>query len=180
MSEKKEEKDNQETKESEDEKEEEEEEINGIFCPNLSPLTKKIGYYITFLAGFVVFLVGLIDIFTGSVVPLIIGSVLILFSPLWIKSPKSMCYDFKNSQRLPSFLLYLLFLIATFLEIILLDSFLIRIILGVCLGITGIWYFLSFFKNGQKAFLSCLKTCCCGDKQEESEGETVESSEEKS
>ena len=166
---------NDKDKEKENQDDKDDDELDGIFCRSLSPLTRKIGYYLTYLVGFVVFIVGLIDIFTGSVVPLIIGSVLILFSPLWVKSPKSMCYDFKNPQRLPSFLIYFVFLVGLILEICLLDSFVLRIVLGVCLAFSGIWYFLSFFKNGQKACLSCMKACC--GKSEESEGDTVESSE---
>ena len=71
-----------------------EEVLTGICCTTWSPLARKIGYYLTFLVGVIVFVVGIIDLIGASVIPLVIGSFLCLLSPLWIKSPKDLCMDF--------------------------------------------------------------------------------------
>ncbi len=152
---------------------EEQEDDGGIFCQSCSPFARKLGYYLTFAAGVVVFIVGLINLLTLSVTPLIIGSVIIFLCPLWIKSPKACCMDLKNPLRLTSCLIYLVFLVATIIVTLVTDLKVLPIILGICLGIAGIWYFLSFFKNGQKAFLACIKSCC--GKSEGSEGQTYNS-----
>ena len=165
-----------------------EEEDGGIFCPNLSPFVKKLGYYLTFLVGIVVFIVGIISLIEGSVIALIIGSLIVILSPLWIKSPAALCRDLKNPLRLTSCILFFAFLIATIVANILFkDDVFIPLILGICLGAAGIWYFLSYFENGQKACISCLKACCpkkegegqegeaqAGEGQGEGQGETTE------
>ena len=136
------------------------EELTGIFCTCWSPLARKIGYYLTFLVGGIIFIVGIIDLLGASVIPLIIGSCLCLFSPLWIKSPKDLCLDFKNPSRLLSFLIFFGFLVATIIVVLAdKDSLIITVLLGVCLVLSGIWYSLSYFENGQKACIAFLKTC---------------------
>ena len=132
-----------------------------------SPIIRKIGYYLTFLAGVVVFVVGIIDLIGSSVIPLIIGSCIVILSPLWIKSPIALCKELKNPVRLTSTIIFLVFLALTFVANFVLDSFVLRIVFGVCLGLAGIWYFLSFFDNGQKACIACLKACCAKDQQSE-------------
>ena len=132
-----------------------------------SPIVRKIGYYLTFLAGVVVFLVGIIDLLGSSVIPLIIGSIIVILSPLWIKSPIALCKELKNPVRLTSTILFVVFLVLTILANFVFDSFILRIIFGICLGFAGIWYFLSFFENGQKAFIACLKSCCGKEQQGE-------------
>ena len=149
-------------------------EDDGIFCPNLSPFVKKLGYYLTFLIGLVVFFVGIFSLLELSVIALIIGSLIIILSPLWIKSPAALCRDMKNPLRLTSCILFFIFLSATVVSNFLFkgsDFSFVTWLLGIGLAISGIWYFLSYFENGQRACVSCLKACC--SKSEESSGETV-------
>ena len=156
------------------------EELTGIFCTCWSPLARKIGYYLTFLAGGIIFVVGIIDLLGASVIPLVIGSCLCLFSPLWIKSPKDLCLDFKNPARLVSLLIFFGFLSATIIVIATKnDGFFISLLLGICLVLSGVWYFLSYFDNGQKACIAFLKTCCGKDDQGNS-GNTASSEPKKS
>ena len=146
------------------------EELTGIFCTCWSPLARKLGYYITFFAGAVVFVIGLIDLVTASVIPLLIGSLLCLLSPLWIKSPKDILLDCKNPSRLVSLLIYVGFLIVLIIVIATdKDNFVITLLLGICLGASGIWYFLSFFEKGQKACIAFLKACCGKDEEGKSD-----------
>ena len=151
-------------------------EEDGIFCQNCSPFVRKLGYYLTFLIGIVVFVVGILTLIEAAVYPLIIGSVIIVLSPLWIKSPAGLCRDLKNPVRLTSCILFFAFLIGTIVSNFLFknsDGEFITWILGVCLAASGIWYFLSYFENGQKACVACIKACC--GKSEESSGQTAES-----
>ena len=134
-------------------------EDDGIFCQSLSPTTRTIAYYITLLAGLIGFGIGLIDLVTLSVIPLILGSLAILFGPLWIKSPSALCRDFKNPARITSFTLFIASLAATIVSILIIDNEILPIICGICLALSGIWYFLSYFPNGQAACVACLKTC---------------------
>ena len=145
------------------------EEDTGICCRSWSPLGRKLGYYITFLAGLILFVVGIIDVLFASVVPLVCGSCLCIFSPLWIKSPKDLFLDLKNPVRLLSLLIFLGFLVAAII-VMAADklSFFLKILLGSCLALSGIWYFLSYFENGQKACIAFIKTCC--GKGEENQG----------
>jgi hypothetical protein len=136
-----------------------------LFCGNWPPIVRKIGYYLTFLVGVIIFLIGVIDLISTSVIPLIIGSVVTILSPLWIKSPKGLCLYLKSPLRLTSAILFIGFLIATIIGNYLIDSFIVRIVLGVCLALSGIWYFLSFFENGHKACIACIKACCGKDQQ---------------
>ena len=154
-----------------------EEEDTGLFCRNCSLTTRKIGYYLTILGGVVLFVLGIINMFTGAVAFLIIGSLVAVLSPLWIKSPRNLCIELKNPIRLVSTLLFLGFLTATIITS-LLKKDVLKLIFGVCLAFAGIWYFLSFFKNGQEACIAFLKTCCCKkeDAPAEAQGETVEES----
>ena len=146
-----------------------EEEDGGIFCQSCSPLVRKIGYYLTFLAGVIIFVVGIIDLITLSVIPLIIGSLVSLLSPLWIKSPKRCVIDMKNPLRLTSFIFFIGFLVATIVSVYVIESTFVTIIFGVFLAIAGIWYFLSFFKNGQKACIACIKACCSKSENQQSQ-----------
>ena len=136
----------------------------GMCCKNCSTTTTKCGYYITFLLGFLAFVYGIIDLFSGRVYFLIIGSLLILCCPLWIKDCSSCFADLKNPFRLSSTILFLIFLALTIVFKLIIENNILTYVFGVCLGLSGIWYFLSFFENGQKACIECLKGCCCSEK----------------
>ena len=90
---------------------------------------------------------------------MIIGSLGILLSPLWIKSPQGCMQDMKNGLRLSSTLIFLTFLVLSIFFYCSGWSTILNIIFGICLGVSGIWYFLSFFQNGQKACIACIKSC---------------------
>ena len=141
-----------------------EEDSGGIFCQNCSPTTRKLGYYITFLVGLIVFGYGIINMlfaFSGPAYTLLIGGYIILLCPLWIKSPKGCFVDMKNALKITSTLIFFALLVTnTIILIIGLDITVLRYILGICLGLSGIWYFLSFFPNGQKGCIACMKACC--------------------
>ena len=132
----------------------------GLFCQSCSPTCRKICYYATFGLGFIAFIFGIIKLIEGEVLFLVIGASLILLSPLWIKSVSGCCSDMKNALRLSSFLIFFAFFVATIVFYIMKWKAL-RIISGICLGLSGIWYFLSFIDNGQRALIECLKACCC-------------------
>ena len=58
-----------------------EEDSGGIFCQNCSPTTRKLGYYITFLIGLIIFGYGIICMlfaFSGPAYTLLIGGYTIL------------------------------------------------------------------------------------------------------
>ena len=137
----------------------------GMCCKSWSSTSTKCGYYLTFAAGLVIFVVGIVDLLELHVHFLIIGSLIILLCPLWIKDCSACLTDLKNPMRLSSTLIFLLFLGLTITIQIILDSKGLTITCGICLGISGIWYFLSFFETGQKACISCLKGCCCSEKE---------------
>ena len=158
--------------------EKQEEEDTGLFCRNCSAATRKLGYYLTVLAGVVFFILGIFSLFGASVYLLIMGSLLFVLSPLWIKSPKNLCIELKNPIRLVSTLIFLGFLIATISSSLIIKNDVLTIIFGIGLALSGIWYFLSFFKNGQQACIAFIKTCCGKgeEKQQEQVGDTVEES----
>ena len=144
------------------------EDSGGIFCQNCTPTQRKWGYYITFAVGALVFGLGLIGMFGGENIYLIGGSVIILLTPLWIKSCSGCVADMKNALRLTSTLIFFILLVINILFRFAIDheSFLLKLlyyIAGICLGVAGLWYFLSFVPNGQKACLACLKSCCGND-----------------
>ena len=71
----------------------------GMCYKNCSSTTTKYGYYLTFVAVLVIFAVGIADLFQGNVYFLIIGSLVILCCPLWIKDYSSCLTDLKNQMR---------------------------------------------------------------------------------
>ena len=140
-----------------------EEDSGGIFCQNCSPTTRKLGYYITFLIGIIVFGYGIISMIipsSGPAYTLLIGGYTILLCPLWIKSPKGCFADMKNALKITSTLIFIAFLVTNTVILIIGLTGVITYVLGVCLGLSGIWYFLSFFPNGQKGCIACMKACC--------------------
>ncbi len=140
-----------------------EEDDGGIFCQSCTPTTRKCGYYITFIVGFIGFAYGLVDIFLGNTQTIaIIASVIILFCPLWIKSPKKCCFEFKNILRVTSALIFFAFLVLNIVACFIEFSSFLNYLFGVLLGVSGVWYFLSFCPNGQKACIDCIKNCCGG------------------
>ena len=89
------------------------------------------------------------------------GGYTILLCPLWIKSPKGCCNDMKNALRISSTLIFFALLVTNTIAVIIdLKYTFLRYLLGICLGLSGIWYFLSFFPNGQKGCIACMKACC--------------------
>ena len=137
------------------------EEDTGGCCSGLSPTTRKCWYYITNIVGGLLFLVGIIQLFSLDVYLLIIGSVLIIFAPLWTHNFLSCCKEMKNAARLSSTFLFLIFLCATITFAYIAEDKILCIISGILLAVSGVWYFLSFFEKGQKACLECVKACCC-------------------
>ena len=136
------------------------EDDGGIFCQNCSPTVRKMGYFATFLLGLILFVVGIVDVFGGNVAWIIIGSLIILFCPLWIKSPKKCFCEFKDILKTTSAVIYIGLLIANIVIAALGSEGALKYILGVLLAISGIWYFLSFVPNGQKCCVDCIKGCC--------------------
>ena len=140
-----------------------EEDSGGIFCQNCSPTTRKLGYYVTFVIGLIAFAVGIFSMifsFGGPPYTLLIGGYTILLCPLWIKSPQGCCNDMKNALRITSTLIFFALLVTNTVIIIIGLTGVISYVLGICLGLSGIWYFLSFFPNGQKGCIACMKACC--------------------
>ena len=137
-----------------------EEDDGGIFCQSCSPTTRKCGYYITFLVGLVGFAFGFIDTFTGHSWIAIIASLLILCCPLWIKSPKKCIMDFRNILRMSSALIFVIILVLNILCASMEWGNFWSIVLGILLAVSGVWYFLTFCPNGQKACIGCIKDCC--------------------
>ena len=137
-----------------------EEDDGGIFCQSCSPTTRKCGYYITFLVGLVGFAFGFIDSFTGHSWIAIIASLIILLCPLWIKSPKKCIMDFRNILRMSSALIFVIILVLNILCASMEWGNFWSIVLGILLAVSGVWYFLTFCPNGQKACIGCIKDCC--------------------
>ena len=137
-----------------------EDDDGGIFCQSCSPTTRKIGYYLTFVAGAIGLIVGFILAFFGTDWVVIIGSFLVMLCPLWIKSPRKCISDFKNILKVTSFLIHFIFLIVVIIGICLGWSGVLKYVLNICLGVSGLWYFLTFIPNGQKACIACMKSCC--------------------
>ena len=134
----------------------------GIFCQSCSPTTRKIGYILSFIVGLICFVIGIIQVITGSVWLLIAGSIVVLFCPLWIKSPKKCFLDFKNILKITSALIFIIFLILNIVGWALNWTGFISYLLGILLAVSGFWYFLTFFPNGQKACIACVRSCCAG------------------
>ena len=132
----------------------------GIFCQSCSPTTRKIGYYATFLIGLVGFVFGFISSFTGEIAVLIISCIVILFCPLWIKSPKKCIMDFRNILRMSSALIFVIILVLNILCSSMEWGDFWSVVLGILLAVSGVWYFLTFCPNGQKACIGCIKDCC--------------------
>ena len=137
-----------------------EDDDGGIFCQSCSPTTRKIGYYLTFILGAIGLIVGFVLAFFGTSWVVIIGSFLIMLCPLWIKSPRKCITDFKNILKVTSFLIHFICLIVVIVFICLGWKDIPLYIANVCLGISGLCYFLTFIPNGQKACIACMKSCC--------------------
>ena len=137
---------------------------DGIFCTSCSPECRSVGYYLTFAVGLILFGVGIILIImlvqdTGLGL-LIGGSFIVLCSPLWNRSPKACVASLKNPLRISSLLIYLGCLAFTLVAVLLEFDDILTILAGVLLAMSGVWYFLSYFDNGQQAIIQCCKTCC--------------------
>jgi hypothetical protein len=140
-----------------------EEDSGGLCCQTCSPFCRKMGYYITFLLGLLVFGFGIFQLIAEQVVYYLIGgSLAILLCPLWVQNCSTCLAGFKNALKVTSALIFILFLAGTIVVRILLpNSPVLIVILGVCLAISGFWYFLSFFPGGQQGCVDCIKGCCC-------------------
>ena len=142
------------------------EESGGVCCClGLSPTARKCCYYITSLFGGLVFIFGLVRLFLLEPYAIIIGSALIIFAPLWIHNFSSCCKELKNPARLTSTILFLLFFGATITFAWIVKKETLCVVCGFLLAVSGIWYFLSFFENGQKACVECMKACCCSSEK---------------
>ena len=137
-----------------------EEDDGGIFCQSCSPTTRKCGYFLTFLVGLVGFVWGIIQSLTNEVWILIVSSIIILLCPLWIKSPKKCIMDFKNILRMSSALIFVIILVLNILCASMEWGNFWSVVLGILLAVSGVWYFLTFCPNGQKACIGCIKDCC--------------------
>ena len=134
-------------------------------CCGLSSGGRKCAYYITNIIGGFCFIYGIIGLIKLDVIFLIIGSALIILAPLWNHNLSSFCKEMKNPVRLSSTIIFFILLGATITFAYISENEPLCIICGILLAVSGIWYFLSFFENGQKACIACLKSCCCsGDK----------------
>ena len=138
-----------------------EEDDGGIFCQGCSPTLRKMGYYLTFILGVILFGVGIVDTLGGTVAWLIVGSLIMLFCPLWVKSPKKCLLDFKDILKVTSSLVFIVLLILTICCVSLHWGSFLTYLLGILLAISGVWYFLSFVPGGQKFCVDCIKGCCC-------------------
>ena len=138
-----------------------EDDDGGIFCQCCSPTARKIGYFLTFAIGVIAFVIGIIKVIGGNVAWLIVGSLLMLFCPLWVKSPKKCLSEFKNVLKITSSIIFIILLILNILVATVFNwgSF-VRYLLGILLAISAIWYFLSYIPNAQKGCAECLKSCC--------------------
>ena len=137
-----------------------EEDDGGIFCQSCSPTTRKCGYFLTFLVGLVGFVWGIIQSLTNEVWILIVSSIIILLCPLWIKSPKKCIMDFRNILRMSSALIFIIVLVLNILCASMEWGNFWSVVLGILLAVSGVWYFLTFCPNGQKACIGCIKDCC--------------------
>ena len=166
-------------------------EDTGCCCPCLTPTQRKFGYYATYGLGLLLFLFGVLSIFSTifdsenstSPIYLICGSLLIILDPLWIKNCSGLMTDLKSPGRITS----TIFFIASNAALIVFVIFgwkILIVISAVCVVCTGIWYFLSFFPGAQDTCLGCLKGCCSkaegksggeasGEASGEATGETV-------
>ena len=139
----------------------------GCCCPCLTPTQRKFGYYATYGLGLLLFLFGILNIFsvifnsTNSSAPiyLICGSVIIILDPLWIKNFSGLMAELKSPGRVTS----TIFFIASNAALIvfyIIDVTILIVICAVLVVLTGIWYFLSFFPGAQDSCLGCMKGCC--------------------
>ena len=146
------------------------EENAGICCQTCTPLQRKIGYYVTFLIGIIVFALGIINLIfsifgsTSSAFYLAAGGLIIIFNPLWIKNCSQLLSDMKQPIRLISSIIFIVCLVCLIVFNYFVDNTPLTIIFSVATTLSGIWYFLSYFENGQQAFIACFKVCCCGNK----------------
>ena len=138
------------------------EEIGGI-CIFLSESTRKICYYVTFVLGLILFGVGIFILFDQeNLWGLIVGTGLSFFCPLWIKNCSQYCSELKTALKLISTLIYFICFCSCIVAEILLEkgSTELRYFLGIFTTVVGIWYYLSYIPNGQKALISCCEGCC--------------------
>lgn len=139
-------------------------------CASLTPFQRKLGYYITFIIAFALFVFGTIGIFgqilgdSSSPLFLAFGGLTIILNPLWIKSCGKIWEEMKQPIRWTSSLIFMLSIALLLVSKYLLKEGILVIVFSVLTILSGIWYFLSYFENGQKACVACVKNCCCPDK----------------
>ena len=139
----------------------------GCCCKNCSPIQRKIGYYITFVLGLFLFALGIINSFgflfgdSGAALYLASGGIIIILNPLWIKPFSKIVEDMKQPQRLVSSIIFVGCLVMLIVSKYVFDETILVILFSVLTVLSGIWYFLSYFENGQTALIQCVKTCCC-------------------
>ena len=142
-------------------------EDTGCCCPCLNPTQRKFGYYATYGLGLLLFLFGILNIFStifdsensSSPIYLICGSALIILDPLWIKNCNGLMTDLKSPGRITSTIIFIASNAALIVFVIIKVTILI-VVSAVCVVCAGIWYFLSFFPGAQDTCLGCLKGCC--------------------
>ena len=146
-------------------------------CQNCTPAQRKIGYYITFLIGLILFVLGIINslglLFMEETSALYLagGGIIIILNPLWIKSCSKLLEDMKSPVRIVSSILFVGCIAMLIISKYVFNSKLLICIFSAGTALSGIWYFLSFFENGQAACVQCVKTCCCSKGDAPSGGE---------
>lgn len=138
-------------------------------CANLTPFQRKLGYYVTFIIALALFVFGTIGLFglllgeSSSPLYLSAGGLIIILNPLWIKSCGKIWEEMKLPIRWTSSLIFMASIILLIVSNYIIDNQMLILIFSVMVILSGIWYFLSFFENGQKACVGCIKNCCCKD-----------------
>lgn len=140
-------------------------------CKSWSPFQRKLAYYVTFLIALILFIMGTLGLFSqilgegSSPIYLVAGGVIIIINPLWIKSCGTIWEEMKQPIRWSSSLIFMISLAGLAVSHFIFKLELTTIIFSCLVILSGIWYFLSFFENGQKACVGCVKNCCCPDKE---------------
>ena len=136
-------------------------------CTNCTEGQRKCGYYITFIFGIVFMIFGVVGLFgilagqSGTPIFFIAADVILILNPLWFKTVGALVSDLKSPVRIVSSIVFISLMVLLALATYGHWGDALIYIFSILNVLCGVWWFLSYFQNGQQACMDCIKNCCC-------------------
>lgn len=149
---------------------------NPSCCPDLTLKQRVIGFAITFCLGLIITIVSFGSfgsIFVGGstwfAVWYTLGNLVSVSSSFFLVGPKRQCRNMLKPVRATISIIFVSSMIMTLVSALIIQSKLLIIIFVVVQFCSLFWYVMSYIPYGRQFCIKCMKSLCCGDKEDEKE-----------